>query len=236
MHFTDADVHCFHDPSTDTTSFLVADKYNRHALIIDPVLEASGTGIETSAADQILAAVDQHKLTVDRILETNSPMDYPSAVWYLRNQLQQVQGTVPRTCTGKSFAGIQRMFERKYAGSLKYDLSKDIDPDFEDEAVFEIGSARVKVMKLPAQAPEHTALLIDSNIFIGDPMLVGKPDDIRTRCEGEVLNRVWSSMSRLLRLPPDVKVYCSQRCRTSEQGNDFSTVEEVRSMYESDGA
>lgn len=179
VHSPNAVVHTFHGKLSGATSYLVADKDTGRAVVIDPFLDSSGPGISSTVADDILTAVRENHYHVDRILETQGPTTGRSAVWYLRSQLQQHQGEAPRTCAGKSFAGIQRMFKRKYAGTQTLQVSGNIEPDFKDGQLFELGSLRVQVLILPARDPEHTAFVIDSNVFIGDALLVASPEEMR---------------------------------------------------------
>ncbi|TKA23832.1 hypothetical protein B0A50_06967 [Salinomyces thailandicus] len=237
LDFTDAIIHPFHSASIGpTTSYLIADKLTLKAMIIDPILNPSNPGISTASADQILKLIQTHKYTIDRILETNGPAQTPSATWYLRGQLLQYQGFAPYTCTGKSFAGIQRMFRRKYAASQagpeEVSLGGNIEADLEDGQTFELGSLRVRVMKLPATTPEHMGFLIDSNVFISDSMLVAGPEAVRaSRCRGEMLEGLWASVRGLISLPGETSVYCGQLPQGEGEMGGCVRVEEVRAMY-----
>ncbi|KAI7087608.1 hypothetical protein KC356_g4062 [Hortaea werneckii] len=229
---TNAVVHTFHEKPSGATSYLVADKITGRAVVIDPFLDSSGPGISSTVADNIFTAVKENQYRVTRILETQAPTEGRSAVWYLRSQLQQHQGEAPHTCAGKSFAGIQRMFERKYAGSQKLQVSGNIQPDFKDAQTFEVGSLEVQVLALPARDPEHMAFVIDFNVFISDTLLVASTNKI-TGIEGtEVVDRSFSSVRKMLRLPSATRVYCSQQTQPSCLGKEWVSVREIRDRFE----
>ncbi|GAB1743052.1 hypothetical protein NU219Hw_g8747t1 [Hortaea werneckii] len=228
---TNTVVHTFYERSSGATSYLVADKPTGHAVVIDPILDSSGPAISSTVADNILTAVKENHYHVDRILETQGPSKGRSAVWYLRSQLQQHHGEAPKTCAGKSFAGLQRMFERKYAGGQKLQVSGNIEPNFKDAQSFELGSTRVQVLSLPATDPEHTAFVIDSNVFIGDAVLIASSEKIVGSGGTEVVDRSFSSV-RLVDLPSATRIYCSQQLQPCCPSKDWVSVREIRNRFE----
>ncbi|KAI7550464.1 hypothetical protein KC331_g3161 [Hortaea werneckii] len=201
-------VHTFYERSSGATSYLVADKSTGRAVVIDPILDSSGPGISSTVADNILTAVKENHYHVDRILETQGPTE------------------------GKSFAGIQRMFERKYAGSQKLQVSGNIEPDFKDAQSFELGSIGVQVLILPARDPEHTAFVIDSNVFIGDTLLVASPNEIMGIGGTDVVDRSFGSVRKLVDLPSATRIYCSQQLQPSCPRKDWVSVLEIRNRFE----
>ncbi|KAI7327414.1 hypothetical protein KC315_g7126 [Hortaea werneckii] len=229
---TNTVVHTFYESSSGATSYLVADKPMGHAVVIDPILDSSGPGISSTVADNILAAVKAKHYHIDRILETQGPTEGRSAVWYLRSQLQQHQGEAPRTCAGKSFAGIQRMFERKYAGGQNLQVSGNIEPEFKNAQSFELGSTGVQALILPSRDPEHTAFVIDSNVFIGDTLLVAFPNEIMGIGGTEVVDRSFSSVRKLVDLPFATRIYCSQQLQPSCPRKAWVSVREISNRFE----
>ncbi|KAI6848803.1 hypothetical protein KC332_g1663 [Hortaea werneckii] len=228
VNLTNAVVHTFHGKLSGATSYLVADEDAGRAVVIDPFLDSSGPEISSTVADDILTAVRENHYHVDRILETQGPTAGRSAVWYLRSQLQQHQGEAPRTCAGKSFAGIQRMFERKYAGTQTLQVSGNIEPDFKDGQIFELGSLEVRVLILPARDPEHTAFVIDSNVFIGDALLTASRRKITGIGGTEMVDRTFSSVRKLVSLPPATHIYCSQQSQPFCLKEPWVSVREIR--------
>jgi len=225
-------VHTIYERSTGSWIYLVADTASKHAVVIDPVLDSAKGGIETSAADETVATAKRNGFVVDRILETQGPASQRSAAWYLRTQLLQDRGVAPRVSMGKSFAGIQRMFARKY-GMQDVALGSNIDADFQDGQDLDLGSIRVHVLRLPGQSPDHVGFMIGSNVFIGDSALTTTHDHKRTDFESEQAHQMWTSIQRLLGLPRETRIYSSQGSRMLGSGKAFVTVEELRSTYQS---
>jgi glyoxylase-like metal-dependent hydrolase (beta-lactamase superfamily II) len=222
-------VHTFYEFGSGTRQFLVADPTSKHAIIVDAVMDGStGSKISSSAADDILMIARQNGYTIDRVLETQAPGNQKSASWYLRTQLQQQTGVAPRVSSGKSFAGVQRMFARKY-GIQDVGWSKSFDGEFQDGQVFEMGSLAVQVLRLPGKGPDHIGFLMGSNVFIGDPALTEIQDASKTDFESETAHQLWTSIQRLLSLPKDYRIYCSQVGeRSLNSGKASATVDELR--------
>ncbi|EME39293.1 hypothetical protein DOTSEDRAFT_159521 [Dothistroma septosporum NZE10] len=160
-------VHTFFETSTGTWQYVVADPITKNAVIIDGVLDKvhSSKGIRTTAADRLLGHVRQHGYRVTRILETHAIRDQQirTAAWYLRNQLRDERGHLPRICTGKSIAGVQRMFARQYRQNPEW--ANHFDSTFRHGEVFNIGELSCKVLHL---STDTFAFVIGHNVIIGD--------------------------------------------------------------------
>lgn len=159
-------IHTLYESTTGRYQYLVADPTTKDAIIIDPVLDRNpyASGITTTAADQILYLVRENNYHVVRILETHSIQEHPTSAWYLRTQLRDSNGHMPRICTGKAIAGVQRMFARQYqvqdAGwASKFDF-------FRDGQIFVVGEMKVQCVHLLSQ-PDWFGFIIGHNIFLG---------------------------------------------------------------------
>jgi hypothetical protein len=166
----EATVHTLFEPSTGTYQWLVACPVTKQAVVIDPVLDGrtpSASGISTTAADKILDLVRNYRYTVIRILETHSH-GMATAAWYLRGQLNQMTGYMPRICTGKSIAGVQRMFQRQYRIQNAFQTSR-FDAGFKDSEIFEIGKLNCQVLLLskPRLETEKFGFVVGQNVFSG---------------------------------------------------------------------
>lgn len=221
-------VHTFFDQSTGCRSFIVADPNSRRAIIIDPILDASDSQISTTLADEILGIARQHSYTIDRVLETCASCHHKSAAWYLRSQIQQMTGVAPRVNSGKSFAGVQRMFERKY-GIIDAGWARTFDSDFYEGQRFDLGGLPIQVWRLPGHSPDHLGFLIGRNIFVGDPSITENPDASKSDFNDESAHLMWTSIQRLLSLPKDFRIYTSQGTTNSVHfGRASASVEELR--------
>ena len=82
-------VHTFFDPTTATATHVVHRGPGSAAAVIDSVLDydpKSGRTDRTSA-DQVIAYVEENRLTVEWVLETHVHADHLSAAPYLRARL-----------------------------------------------------------------------------------------------------------------------------------------------------
>ncbi|CZT18072.1 uncharacterized protein RCC_03910 [Ramularia collo-cygni] len=166
----EANVHTMFERSTGTYQWLVACPITKEAVVIDPVLDgrppSNQIGIATTAADKILDLVMNYRYTVMRILETHSH-GMPTSAWYLRGQLQQLTGHMPRICTGKSLSGVHRMFQRQYRIQNAFQ-SAPFDSGFQDNEVFEIGQLKCQVLLVskPLET-EKFCFVIGRHVFSG---------------------------------------------------------------------
>lgn len=168
-------IHTFFEATTQTWSWVVADPISRDAVIVNPVLDKTQKrdGISTSGADRILEIVRGNGYHITRILETHSQREAQTASWYLRSQLRDATGQLPRICTGKAIAGVQRMFARQYGTSIGAHGKFD---SFCDGQIFNIGNLHCEVLLLSEQNPRSFAFVIGHNVFMGDVTHQGVSD------------------------------------------------------------
>ena len=82
-------VRAFFDEPTFTATYVVSDPATRTAAIIDSVLDFDQASGRTSTpfADEMIAYVRDHGLTLDWLLETHAHADHLSAAPYLQEKL-----------------------------------------------------------------------------------------------------------------------------------------------------
>ncbi|KAF2166423.1 hypothetical protein M409DRAFT_23066 [Zasmidium cellare ATCC 36951] len=158
-------VHTIFETSTGTWQWVVADPITKDAVIIDPVLDSQQyhAAISTTAADRILELIRHYQYRCVRILETHTERAQRTSSWYLRTQLRDEKGQMPRICTGKSISGVQRMFARQYRQSPEW--NKHFEGAFRDGQIFHIGHLSCQVLQL---RPDCFAFAIGHNVFIGE--------------------------------------------------------------------
>ena len=105
-----AQILSFFDPVTGTGTHLVFDQPGGRAAVIDPVLDYDPKSGRTrhQNADKVLAALREHQLTLDWIMETHAHADHLSAAVYLQ---QQAGG---KTVIGAGIAGVQQVFSKAF--------------------------------------------------------------------------------------------------------------------------
>ncbi|KAK5107475.1 hypothetical protein LTR62_001093 [Meristemomyces frigidus] len=225
-------IHPIYEQSTHTWTFIISDPKTNQAVILDPVLDFTKTNnsIATSAADNLLELVRKQNYTIDRILETHGSSPARSAAWYMRTQLQQRTGTAPHVVMGKSFAGVQKLFARKY-NIQNISGRRNLETAFADGQRLEIGQLQAYALHLPTPSQEgHLGYLIGRNVFIGEPGLVAEYDSRKVDFGSEAAHLLWISMQRLLSLPEDFRVFSSFDSDEKDEGmgRAFMTVAELR--------
>lgn len=194
----------FFDPATWTVSYVVVDNATNHAAIIDPVLDFDLKSGRTStvSADQLLAYVKAHSLTVDWILETHAHADHLSAARYLQ---QQVGG---RVAIGEHIREVQATFKKLY------NLERNFLPDgsqfdhlFTDGETFAVGITEMTALLVPGHTPADMAYLADGNLFVGDTLFMPDVGTARADFPGGDAPTLYRSIRRLLSLPAETTMY-----------------------------
>jgi glyoxylase-like metal-dependent hydrolase (beta-lactamase superfamily II) len=140
----------FFDTGTWTVTYVVSNNTDRHAAIIDPVLDydfKSGN-TSTASADRVVAYLKAHGLTVDWILETHAHADHLSGAHYLK---EKVGG---RIAIGENIRAVQSSFKAVF--NLGDDFSTNgvqFDHLFKDGEIFKIGDVEAVASPSSATAP-----------------------------------------------------------------------------------
>ncbi|MBR7801130.1 MBL fold metallo-hydrolase [Undibacterium fentianense] len=194
----------FFDPRTFTATYLVFDVEGGHAAVIDPVLDydpKSGR-TKTESADQILAALKQHHLQLDWILETHAHADHFSGAHYLQ---KEAGGKI---AIGARINQVQSVFKKLF--HLEPELAVDgsqFDHLFQADECFQIGQLQAQALFVPGHTPADIAYKIDDAIFVGDTLFM--PDVGTARCDfpGGDARMLYASIQRLLSFPDDTRLF-----------------------------
>ncbi len=194
----------FFDPKTWTVTYVVWNPATLRAAVIDPVLDYDFKSGHTSSAsaDQVLAYVAEHALQVDWILETHAHADHLSGARYLQ---QRIGG---RIAIGENIRAVQATFKKLY------NLERSFLPDgsqfdhlFKDGETFRIGEIEATAMWVPGHTPADMAYLIDGSVFVGDTLFMPDVGSARADFPGGDAHQLYTSMRRLLALPPETTMY-----------------------------
>ena len=194
----------FFDPGTWTVTYVVWDTANRHAAVIDPVLDYDFKSGHTStiAADRVLACIAENALQVDWILETHAHAGHLSGARYLQ---QRVGG---RIAIGENIRAVQATFKKLY------NLERGFLPDgsqfdhlFKDGETFMIGGVEATAMLVPGHTPADMAYRIDDAVFVGDTLFMPDVGSARADFPGGDAHQLYASMRKLLALPPATTMY-----------------------------
>ena len=228
-------VHTVFEPTTGTWQYIVADGRTKTAAIIDSVLDfdPAKNEISTKSADDLLAIIGTEGYDVEMLLETHLHADHLSAASYLCERLKAKQSIISKVCIGSGIATMQKLFASRY-GIPDEEWQDAFDHTYPDGATFNIGDLKVEVLHLPGHTPDSVGYRIENNVFVGDSIF--NPDLGSARCDfpqGSAA-ALWSSMQRLLSLPPDCRLYTGHDYppadRVDEEGTGkpkaYATVEE----------
>jgi glyoxylase-like metal-dependent hydrolase (beta-lactamase superfamily II) len=196
-------VHAFFEPQSFTYSYLVWDPQSKEAAVIDPVLDfdAASGSTSTSFAQQIMAKVKEHNLTVQWLLETHVHADHLSAAPFLKRQLGG------RIAIGSRITEVQQLFGQVF--NLK-DLKTDgsaFDKLFADGEDFMLGTIRCSVLHTPGHTPACVSYCIGDTVFVGDTLFM--PDYGSARCDfpGGDAATLYNSVQKLYQLPDQTRMF-----------------------------
>jgi glyoxylase-like metal-dependent hydrolase (beta-lactamase superfamily II) len=214
-------VEAFLDKDSETFSYVVSDIASKHAVIIDPVLDfdyKSGRTATQSAA-VILSYIQQQHLTVDWVLETHAHADHLSAAPYFKQQLGAQIGI------GAQITQVQTIFKQVF------NLEKEFLPNgaqfdrlFHDGEIIQVGTMQIRVMHTPGHTPADLAYLVNEEAaFVGDTLFM--PDVGTSRCDfpGGSASTLFHSISRLLELPAETKIYVCHDYPTKGREHHYQT-------------
>ncbi|KOO57907.1 beta-lactamase [Rheinheimera sp. KL1] len=214
-------VEAFLDKDSETFSYVVSDIASKHAVIIDPVLDfdyKSGRTATQSAA-VILSYIQQQHLMVDWVLETHAHADHLSAAPYFKQQLGAQIGI------GAQITQVQTIFKQVF------NLEKEFLPNgaqfdrlFHDGEIIQVGTMQIRVIHTPGHTPADLAYLVNEEAaFVGDTLFM--PDVGTSRCDfpGGSASTLFHSISRLLALPAETKIYVCHDYPTKGREHHYQT-------------
>ncbi|MBZ2169738.1 MBL fold metallo-hydrolase [Marinobacter sp. F4216] len=194
----------FFDEPTNTFSYVVRDPDSRACAIVDSVLDfdyASGrTALDS--ADQIIAYIREHDLSVEWILETHVHADHLSAAPYLHEQLGG------KTGIGVHIRDVQEIFGKAFNAGTEFARDgSQFDRLFEGGDTFNIGGLEGHVMHTPGHTPACLTYVIGDAAFVGDTLFM--PDYGTARCDfpGGDARALYQSIQKVLALPPSTRLF-----------------------------
>jgi glyoxylase-like metal-dependent hydrolase (beta-lactamase superfamily II) len=194
----------FFDTATHTVSYLVSDPATGAAAIIDSVLgyDAASGRTDFKAADQIIAAVSERRLTVAWIIESHVHADHLSAASYLRAKLGG------QVAIGAAISEVQRVFGDIFnVGDGFRSDGRQFDKLFQDGESYRLGSIEARAFHTPGHTPACMSHLIGDALFVGDTLFM--PDFGTARCDfpGGDAGQLYDSIQMLLTLPAATRMF-----------------------------
>lgn len=221
-------VSLFH-ADTSTFTHVVYDREGGHGAIVDPVRDfdpASGR-IAHTAAEEVVAVVQQLNLRIDWILETHAHADHLSAAPYLKARLGG------RIAIGRAIGDVQAIFEPRFHPGAPLPAhgpeGDGFDHLFDDGEAFAIGDLQATAWHVPGHTPADVAFVVGDAVFVGDTLF---PPDVGTaRCDfpGGDARTLYRSINKVLSLPPETKLYMCHDYQPNGRPVEFvTTVAEER--------
>lgn len=215
----------FHEPETDTITYLVSDPDTKDAVIIDPVLGFNIVAATYSEEpmEPVLVAVAEQRLNVVRIMETHLHADHASGAQRLKQKLD-----VP-VCIGEGVRLNLPLFSELYdTEDVPMDGSQ-FDHLFADGERFRLGNIDCHVISTPGHTPGCNTYVIGDAAFVGDCLFM--PDFGSARCDfpGGDARALYRSVKRILALPPETRLFtCHDYCPGGRELAWETTVAEQR--------
>ncbi len=140
--------------------------------------------VDPSEAPPVFAALDRHKLTLTHILNTHHHFDHTGGNLPLKEK------------TGAKIIGPKADADR----------IPGIDVGLGEGDTLEFGKATARIFDIPAHTKGHIAFWFEADkaVFTGDTMFAMGCGRL---FEGTPA-QMWTSLSKLAKLPPDTRVYC----------------------------
>ena len=194
----------FFDEATFTVSYVVSDAETRRAVIIDSVWNFDQASGRTSfdSADEIVAYVREHDLSVDWILETHAHADHLSAAPYLQQRLGG------KLAIGREIATVQGVFGKIFNEGT--DFARDgsqFDRLLDDGDRLDVGGIPLIALFVPGHTPADMAYLVGDALFVGDTMFMPDYGSARADFPGGDAGKLYRSVRRLMALPDETRAF-----------------------------
>ena len=206
-------IEAFFDDASSTYSYVIYEDDGGQCAIVDPVL------------DYTPAAVREHRLQVQWLLETHAHADHLSAAPYLRRELGG------KIAIGQSICKVQGVFKTLFNLEPEFCIDgSQFDHLFAPDESFCIGNLKATALHVPGHTPADMAYLIGNDlILVGDTLFM--PDVGTARCDfpGGDAHQMFASIHKLLAFPASVRLYvCHDYPPEGREPHCMTTVGEQR--------
>jgi glyoxylase-like metal-dependent hydrolase (beta-lactamase superfamily II) len=219
-------VAAFFDKNSNTFSYVVKDPSSVNCAIIDSVLDfdyASGS-TSYSGADEIIEYVNDHKLTVEWLIETHVHADHLSAAPYLQDKLGGKIGI------GQQITTVQDTFATVFneGAGFKHDGSQ-FDYLFKDGEHYQVGAMPCVAMHTPGHTPACFTHALGDAVFVGDTLFMPDAGTARADFPGGDAATLFDSIQKILALPDDYRIFmCHDYCPNGRELEYQTTVKAQR--------
>lgn len=194
----------FFDTATHTITYVVQDPATKACAIVDSVMDIDyAAGRITSAhADDVIAYVQAHDLTVEWLIETHVHADHLSAAPYIQGKLGGKIGI------GQNITLVQETFGKVFNEGTEFQRDgSQFDRLFVDGDSYQVGQMVCFVLHTPGHTPACMTHVMGDAAFVGDTLFM--PDFGTARCDfpGGSAEMLFESIQKLLALPDEMRIF-----------------------------
>lgn len=201
---TNPHVQAFFDESTNTASYVVSDPETSACAVVDSVLDfdAAAGRTSTTAADQVIAYIQDNNLKCEWLLETHVHADHLSGAPYIQQRLGG------KLAIGDGITQIQDVFGKIFNAGTEFERDgSQFDRLLKDQDEFAIGALSVSAMHTPGHTPACMTYVIGDCAFVGDTLFMPDFGTARADFPGGDARQLYQSIRKVLALPADIKLY-----------------------------
>jgi glyoxylase-like metal-dependent hydrolase (beta-lactamase superfamily II) len=194
----------FFDPATNTISYVVKDPGSSACAIVDSVMDidyAAGR-IAYAHADEIIAHVRAHGLTVEWLIETHVHADHLSAAPYLQQHLGGKLGI------GRNITVVQDTFGKVFNEGTEFQRDgSQFDRLFDDGDTYAIGGMTALAIHTPGHTPACMTHVVGDAAFVGDTLFMPDGGSARADFPGGDAATLYDSIQKVLALPDAMRLF-----------------------------
>ncbi|MEM8948566.1 MAG: MBL fold metallo-hydrolase [Pseudomonadota bacterium] len=198
------DVKGFFDPVTNTISYVVKDPNSNACAVIDSVMDidlAAGR-ITSDHADEMIAYIEEQRLTVEWLIETHAHADHLSGAPYIQEKLGGKIGI------GKDITVVQDEFGKIFNEGTEFQRDgSQFDRLFDEGDTYEVGGVKAFVMHTPGHTPACMTHVIGDAAFVGDTLFMPDGGSARADFPGGDAGILYDSIQRVLALPEAMRLF-----------------------------
>ena len=198
------DVKAFFDAQSNTISYVVKDPQSTSCAVIDAVMQfdyAAGR-LSYESADEMINHIIDNQLQLEWIIETHVHADHLSGAPYIQQKLGGKIGI------GEHIQSVQDTFGKIFNEGTEFERDgSQFDKLFEDEDAYTVGKMKCFAIHTPGHTPACMVHIMGDAAFSGDTLFMPDGGSARADFPGGDAGQLFDSISRVLRLPEDVRLF-----------------------------
>ena len=194
----------FFDEATNTISYVVQEPNGPACAVIDSVMDidyAAGR-ITSDSADQIVAFIKDHNLTLEWIIETHVHADHLSAAPYIQNKLGG------QIAISEKITMVQEVFGKIFNEGTAFQRDgSQFDRLLKDGDTYMIGGMEAVAMATPGHTPACMVHVMGDAAFVGDTLFMPDGGSARADFPGGDAGELYDSIQKVLTLPDETRLF-----------------------------